>query len=148
MSTELIEATFAPGSYPHACWPKDLGGAAEPAATAVEATLLAKVLDEIDYGVAIVSLDGRVLHANVRARAEFADDRPLRLARDHLFARRTADQSALLQALQAVSKCRRSLVSHWRRGQPHLDRGGADRRRTANARRPPSCSRSAWPTRH
>jgi DNA-binding CsgD family transcriptional regulator len=84
---------------------------AEPAESSLEAMLLAKVLDEIDYGIAIVSAEGRVLHANVRARAEFGEDRPLRLARDQLQARRPADQSALAQALQAVRKCRRTLLA-------------------------------------
>lgn len=111
MSSELLEAVSAHEPFAPACWTRELVGAPEPGASSVEATLLARVLDEIDYGVAIVSLDGRVIHANARARAEFGPDQPLRLAGGQVFARRTADQSALLQALQVVRKCRRSMVS-------------------------------------
>src|SRR5262245_37348611 len=111
MESELLEAVSTHASIAPGRWVRELVGAPEPGASSVEATLLARVLDEIDYGVAVVSLDGRLVHANVRARAELGPERPLQIAGGHLFARRTADQSALLHALQAARKCRRSLVS-------------------------------------
>lgn len=64
--------------------------------------LMAAVLDEVDYGLMLLSGDGLVVHANHAALRELAADHPLELRQRRLRARDSADQSALADALQGA----------------------------------------------
>ena len=55
-----------------------MGAARVPAPDALQAVMLARVLDEIDHGLILVDLTGRVLHANYPARRELSSGRALR----------------------------------------------------------------------
>lgn len=63
---------------------------------------LAASLDEIDYGVLVVSRDARVMHVNHAARAELDAEHPLALRGDELRARRPADAALLRDALHSA----------------------------------------------
>ena len=112
MDTEALEHIAA-----HAAWRPPMPHWHAPAAHPAEedkaspaARLLALVMEEIDYGIAIVSLDGRLHHANALARRELEERRALELSGDRLFARRSCDRTALAQALQAAGRSRGSLL--------------------------------------
>lgn len=64
---------------------------------------LASILDEIDYGIVVLDLDGRVRHANYRARAELQTDHPLRFEQGRLKARSGWDNAAFNNALHAAA---------------------------------------------
>ena len=66
------------------------------------AQLLASVLDEVDYGLLMLSADGGVVHANHAARAELASMTSLRLDGKRLISRTAAEQRQLDQALAAA----------------------------------------------
>ena len=68
---------------------------------------MACVLDEIDYGMVLVDVEARVLHANQAARAELHQDHPLVLRGDEVEARRPADALLLRNAI--TDACGRSL---------------------------------------
>lgn len=65
--------------------------------------LLSRALDEVDYGVAIVRDDGRLLHMNRRAREQLHGDGALQACAGRLQARDAGDRSALFSALQDVT---------------------------------------------
>jgi DNA-binding CsgD family transcriptional regulator len=71
-----------------------------PAASLAE--LLACVLDEVDYGLLMLSADGLVVHANHAARTELASTTSLRLAGKRLRSRTAAEQRQLDTALAAA----------------------------------------------
>ena len=71
-----------------------------PAASLAE--LLACVLDEVDYGLLLLSADGLVVHANAAARTELASTTSLRLAGKSLVSRTAAEQRQLDSALAAA----------------------------------------------
>jgi len=66
------------------------------------AQLLACVLDEVDYGLLMLSADGVVVHANHAARQELATLPSLRLAGRRLLRNTTAEQRQLDAALRAA----------------------------------------------
>jgi DNA-binding NarL/FixJ family response regulator len=66
------------------------------------ARLLASVLDEVDYGLLMLSADGVVVHANQAARAELEATRSLRLAGRRLVSRTAAEQRQLDRAMAAA----------------------------------------------
>jgi DNA-binding NarL/FixJ family response regulator len=66
------------------------------------AQLLASVLDEVDYGLLMLSADGVVVHANQAARAELEATTSLRLAGRRLVSRTAAEQRQLDRALAAA----------------------------------------------
>jgi DNA-binding NarL/FixJ family response regulator len=66
------------------------------------AQLLASVLDEVDYGLLMLSADGVVVHANQVARAELESTLSLRLAGRRLVSRTAAEQRQLDRALAAA----------------------------------------------
>jgi len=72
----------------------------------------ALMLDEIDYGMVLVTLDRFVLHMNCAAARELADKHPLQVRAGMLCARHPADAAALRQALAdaALHRCRRLLA--------------------------------------
>jgi DNA-binding CsgD family transcriptional regulator len=74
------------------------------------ASLLLRLLDEIDYGLMLVSDNGRVRMANRPARAECASGGALRLEQGRLDAINAADQAALLRALAGAQQGRRTML--------------------------------------
>lgn len=62
-------------------------------------TLLARALDEVDFGITLVRSDGEVLHQNHRARRALQGDGPLRVLRNRLAAPDGTAQSRLEHAL-------------------------------------------------
>lgn len=66
------------------------------------AQLLACVLDEVDYGLLMLSADGAVVHANHAARTELASSTSLRLVGQRLVGRTATEQRALDRALAAA----------------------------------------------
>ena len=66
------------------------------------AQLLACVLDEVDYGLLMLSADGVVVHANHAARTELDSTTSLRLSGRRLVSRTASEQRQLEQALAAA----------------------------------------------
>jgi len=66
------------------------------------AQLLACVLDEVDYGLLMLSADGAVVHANHAARTELASSTSLRLVGQRLVGRTATEQRQLDRALAAA----------------------------------------------
>ena len=66
------------------------------------AQLLACVLDEVDYGLLMLSADGLVVHANQAARTELESTASLRLDGQRLASRAAAEQRQLDRALAAA----------------------------------------------
>ncbi|MBU1359030.1 MAG: LuxR C-terminal-related transcriptional regulator [Gammaproteobacteria bacterium] len=78
-----------------------------PAPDALQAVLLSRVLDEIDHGLILVDLTGRILHANYAARRELATGRALVNADGMLGTREASAQARIQRALKdAESDCR------------------------------------------
>jgi DNA-binding CsgD family transcriptional regulator len=73
-------------------------------------SLLAAVLDEVDYGMLLVSDVGQVLHVNRIARAELGARHPIQLAHGRLLLSRLEDQAALRQALKDARRGLRCLL--------------------------------------
>lgn len=65
--------------------------------------LLALMLDEVDYGLLLISEGDVVLHVNHAARAELDEQHPLQLAGRQLRARQGGDHAALTEALQLAA---------------------------------------------
>jgi hypothetical protein len=81
-------------------------------AAASLAQLLACVLDEVDYGLLMLSADGLVVHANQAARHELASTTSLRLVGQRLLSRTATEQSQLDSALAAArDDGRRTMLS-------------------------------------
>jgi DNA-binding CsgD family transcriptional regulator len=66
--------------------------------------LLAHMLDEVDYGMLLVSIDGQVLLVNKSARRDLDAQHPLQLVGPVVQARQPGDQPALRDALAAASQ--------------------------------------------
>lgn len=74
--------------------------------------LMACALDEVDYGLVLLSADGLLVHANHAARRELGPGHPLELRGRRLRARHRQDQLALTDALEAARhRGARSLVN-------------------------------------
>lgn len=80
--------------------------------------LLCAVLDEVDYGLLLVTPDARLLHANRAALAHLADDHPLALDGAQLHVRCEANAARLRDAVDAGVRGLRRLLQ--------LDHGGDD----------------------
>ncbi|HEX6707718.1 MAG TPA: helix-turn-helix transcriptional regulator [Albitalea sp.] len=81
------------------------------AAHAAQATLLMRMLDEIDYGLLLLGADGRLRYANQLGLRELAGDGPLQMLQGQVRARLVGDQSALHVALLDACRGRRRLFS-------------------------------------
>jgi len=90
----LLPSAFGPGS-----------------AAGANATLLARVLDEIDYGLLLVSVAGALRYANQLGLREVTGHGPLYLEHGQLHARAPADQGPLHAALFDAQRGRRRLFS-------------------------------------
>jgi hypothetical protein len=75
--TEFAQPGQAPGSRP----------AERRAAASLSSQWLGLVLEELDHGVVLLNGAGRVLHANLAARASLDDNHPLEMVGPHLRAR-------------------------------------------------------------
>jgi len=64
--------------------------------------LMACVLDEVDYGLVLLSADGLLVHANHAARREIGPGHPLELRGRRLRARHRHDQPVLTDALEGA----------------------------------------------
>jgi DNA-binding CsgD family transcriptional regulator len=98
----------------------DLSPASGPAAWAASQAsragslldgLLMRILDEIDYGLMLVTENARVCFANHIALRECADDRPMRLQNGHVMPRREREQEPFFKALAASGLGRRSMLT-------------------------------------
>jgi len=72
--------------------------------------MLMRVLDEIDHGLMLLDLTGRILHANYPARRELAAATVLRGAQGMLSASNSASQAKLRQALRDAERDCRTIV--------------------------------------
>ena len=77
---------------------------------ALQPGMLARVLDEIDHGLLLLDLTGRILHANFPARRELASARALRSGDGMLSAGNPASQAKIRQALKDAERDCRSIV--------------------------------------
>jgi DNA-binding CsgD family transcriptional regulator len=75
------------------------------------ARYLSLALDELDYGMVLLSDGGQVLHVNHAARAELDGDHPLQLCGRELRARQPQDAAPLHDALQAARRGLRRLLT-------------------------------------
>jgi len=73
-------------------------------ATPSIARWLSLMLDEIDFGMLLLSDEGEVMHVNHAARADLDEDHPLQLRRSHLVARDAQDMARLHDALASASQ--------------------------------------------
>ena len=72
---------------------------------------LTRMLDEIDYGMLLVSSDAQVLYLNHAARAELDAEHPLQLLGHSLCAQRAQDVAPLYDALACAQRGLRKLVT-------------------------------------
>ncbi len=84
--------------------------AAGPAGTDV-GRFLAHMLDEIDYGLLLVSAEGQILYLNHMAARELGGDHPLQRLGNSLRAARPQDVGPLHDALEAARRGLRRLVA-------------------------------------
>ncbi len=66
--------------------------------------LLTAMLDEVDYGMLLVTATARVLHANSKARRELDASHPLQLLGDQLRVRQPEDVVPLREAIDAAAR--------------------------------------------
>jgi DNA-binding CsgD family transcriptional regulator len=81
------------------------------AAAGASAAVLMRVLDEIDYGLLLVSVSGNLCYANQLGLQEVLGEGPLRLEHGRLTTRTPSDQVALHGALADAQRGRRKLFS-------------------------------------
>lgn len=117
-ATRAAPAPSAPSAPPLAAHPMapqsanqpdGAGGADWPAAS--PGHWLLRVLDEIDYGMLLLTERGHVLHVNHAARAELDAAHPLMLQDGRLHARSGADAALLHEALHAAQRGLRRLLT-------------------------------------
>lgn len=92
------------------CMTAERSPAGASAADPLQPGMLARVLDEIDHGLLLIGLDGRILHANHPARRELASGRALRSADGMLAAGTPVWQGRIRQALKDAEHDCRSIV--------------------------------------
>ncbi|KNZ33387.1 MAG: hypothetical protein AD742_06600 [Methylibium sp. NZG] len=80
-------------------------------APATSSALLSRVLDEIDYGMLVVSASGALRYANQLARQALQGNGPLSLTQGQVRANQAADQTPLQLALADAVRGRRRLIT-------------------------------------
>ena len=75
------------------------------------AARLGRMLDEIDYGMLLVTADAKLIYLNHAARQELDSQHPLRLLGSELRAHRAQDMAPLYDALAAAQRGLRRLVT-------------------------------------
>ncbi len=101
------EAPARPAALPY-LGPERRGG---PPAAQASIALYASMLDEVDYGLLLLSPAGQVLHANHAARCELDEQHPLRRLGGMLGARLGRDVLPLHDALAAAQRGLRRLLT-------------------------------------
>jgi len=91
-------------------WQPTAGNPVRANGPTTSAALLMRVLDEIDYGMALVTAGGALRYANSLAMHELQGDGPLALAQGQVRARQGGDQSQLQLALAEAVRGRRRLI--------------------------------------
>jgi DNA-binding CsgD family transcriptional regulator len=86
-------------------------GAERRGATGPLGACLTRMLDEIDYGMLLVTGDGQVLYMNHTARLELDSDHPLQLMGRSLRAQRPQDVAPLYDALAGAQRGLRRLLT-------------------------------------
>lgn len=76
----------------------------------LQGAMMVRVLDEIDHGLLLLDLTGRILHANYPARRELSMARALRNAQGMLLASQPASQPKIRQALKDAERDCRSII--------------------------------------
>jgi DNA-binding CsgD family transcriptional regulator len=76
----------------------------------LQPAMLVRVLDEIDHGLLLLDLTGRILHANYPARRELAGAGSLRSQQGMLSAAHPASQPKIRQALKDAERDCRNIV--------------------------------------
>ncbi|MBO9516151.1 MAG: helix-turn-helix transcriptional regulator [Variovorax sp.] len=89
---------------------QDAVRAPAPPPDALQPGMLARVLDEIDHGLLLLDLTGRILHANFPARRELSIGDALRNVDGLLCANHAASQPKIRQALKDAERDCRSIV--------------------------------------
>lgn len=89
---------------------QDSGRIPAPPPDALQPGMLARVLDEIDHGLLLLDLTGRILHANFPARRELSSGETLRNVDGMLCAGHAASQPKIRQALKDAERDCRSIV--------------------------------------
>ncbi|MEP6739629.1 MAG: LuxR C-terminal-related transcriptional regulator [Caldimonas sp.] len=82
-----------------------------PAGLASVAVALVRMLDEIDYGMLLVTASGTLRYANQLALRSLSDDAALRTSGGRVCAAREVDQAALRSALADAAAGRRGLLN-------------------------------------
>ena len=72
---------------------------------------LVALLDELSFGVAVVDVDARLVHASRAARMQLQAQRGLRIQACRIEAESAADEAALVRALAAAAAGRRSYLA-------------------------------------
>jgi DNA-binding CsgD family transcriptional regulator len=98
--------------------PWDAASAASPLGATAQNALLMRVLDEIDYGLLLVTSDGTLRYGNQLGLREVLDSGALHLVQGRVQARSTSDQSSLHAALADARRGLRRLVSASHEGSP------------------------------
>jgi len=81
-----------------------------PPPDALQPGMLARVLDEIDHGLLLLDLTGRILHTNFPGRRELTNGRALRSVDGMLCTSQPGSQPKLRQALKDAERDYRSIV--------------------------------------
>jgi DNA-binding CsgD family transcriptional regulator len=89
---------------------QDAGRAPASPPDALQPGMLARVLDEIDHGLLLLDLTGRILHTNFPARRELSAGQALRSVDGMLCAAHAPSQSKIRQALKDAERDCRSIV--------------------------------------
>ena len=97
---------------------EDVRNTVAPPPDALQAGLLARVLDEIDHGLLLLDLTGRILHANRPARRELTTGRALLNVDGMLGAAMPSWQAKIRQALKDAERDCRSIVELAPAGEP------------------------------
>jgi DNA-binding CsgD family transcriptional regulator len=106
----LDTLTSAPTLQPRS-WPTAYGGPERRAARGALGTCLARMLDEVDYGMLLVGADAQVIFLNHAARQELDGHHPLQLMGRTLRAQRPQDVAPLFDALAGAQRGRRRLLA-------------------------------------
>jgi DNA-binding CsgD family transcriptional regulator len=97
---------------------RDVAAGAGPFAATAQNTLLMRVLDEIDYGLLLVTTDGALRYANQLGLREVRAAGALQLVQGRVQARHAGDQGALHAALADARRGLRRLVTTRHEGTP------------------------------
>jgi DNA-binding CsgD family transcriptional regulator len=110
-STDLIPTPFGAEA-----WTPASSAAFQSAAPQSASALLACLLDEIDYGMLLVTLDGQLRYANRSALKELQRGAPLGLAQGKLTIGDAGDEAVLRSAFEDARRARRRIIVLGRNG--------------------------------